>query len=71
MQHMLFGTINDERMKKRNVCDKCNDFTNKTLMDVDYAYSLYRDDIERQFHFHHYDSGMVTYKKQYIHLYYV
>ena len=42
----------------------------KKLMDVDYAYQLYRDDIERQFHFHHYSSGKITYKKQYKHLYY-
>jgi hypothetical protein len=43
----------------------------KELMDVDYAYQLYKDDITREFHFHHYSSGMVTYKKQYIHLYYI
>jgi len=39
-------------------------------MDVDYAYNLYKDDISRQFHFHHYSSGRVAYKKQYINLYY-
>jgi hypothetical protein len=51
---------------------KENEIVNKMeLMDVDFAYSLYKDDIERQFHFHHYDSGMITYKKQYKHFYYI
>lgn len=39
------------------------------LIDVDYAWSLYQDDTTRQFHFHHYDSGLKTFKKAFIHLY--
>jgi hypothetical protein len=38
-------------------------------IDVDYAWNLCRDDTTRQFHFHHYDSGMKTIKKEFKHLY--
>lgn len=41
----------------------------KELIDVDYAYQLYRYDTERQFHFHQYSGGKVAYKKKYKHLY--
>lgn len=43
----------------------------KKLMDVDLAYSLYKHDTTRFFHFHHYEGGKITYKKKYIHLYYI
>lgn len=39
------------------------------LMDVDYARILFRDHTEHQHHFHYYSSGMVSYKKNYQHLY--
>lgn len=39
------------------------------LMDVDYAWQLYRDDTQMQFHFHHYDSGLKHFKKEFEHLY--
>lgn len=41
------------------------------LMDVDLAYNMYRDDFDRKHHFHYYDSGMITYKKEFKHLYYL
>jgi hypothetical protein len=44
---------------------------NKKLMDVDLAYQLYKYDTTKFFHFHHYDSGMIIYKKKFIHLYYI
>lgn len=36
-------------------------------MDVDLAYSLNKDTTPH--HFHYYDSGMITFKKKYAHLY--
>lgn len=36
-------------------------------MDIDEA--LEKAGEMNKYHFHHYDSGMVTYKKQYMHLY--
>lgn len=43
------------------------DFIELGYIDVDEAY-LEAQDINPH-HFHYYDSGMITYKKQYIHLY--
>lgn len=42
-------------------------FYEQGYRDVDEAY-LENKDIN-QHHFHYYDSGMITYKKEYIHLY--
>ena len=35
----------------------------------DYLYDLYKNDIDRQHHFHYYDSGRVVLKKEYENLY--
>ena len=40
-------------------------FTEQGYLDVDEAYLS----TSNKHHFHHYDSGMITYKKEYIELY--
>jgi len=42
-------------------------YTEEGYRDVDEAYLENKD--TNPHHFHHYDSGLVTYKKEYIHLY--
>jgi hypothetical protein len=39
------------------------------INNVDYAWDLFKHDINKQFHFHHYVSGIKSFKKEFEHLY--
>lgn len=44
-------------------------YVEKNMLDYQDVDEAYLENEENRHHFHHYDSGLVTYKKEYKHLY--
>lgn len=63
---IICTTCNDKR-KSTNNKNELKSFTDQGYRDVDESYT--ENKMTNPHHFHHYDSGRVTYKKEFIHLY--